>query len=544
MKRPPGFVVPLVAALLLAACTPSNPSNPSSESPTVGSTLRPHTQLPTPNTGHTTPQPQNLFTAKTSPDRELIPADPTVKPTGFVDPPPGSGLDRYFNQPVVWNPCDSRYECSKVSAPLDWSTPDGQAITLAIRRLPASQGPRLGSLFINPGGPGMPAQDFVRGFNNEGLMQYDIIGVDPRGSGESTPVKCGTDEQTDAYNNLDWSPDDGAETQALIEGIKAFAAQCRAGSGVLLEHISSQEAVYDFDLVRELLGEQKFNFLGVSYGTRLGSLYAELFGDKVGRMVLDSAVNITDQDNVAQTDGFELSLHNYAKWCVSGSKCPLGTTEDQVVGRVSSLLNQLDEAPKDVGDRLLTQSLAEAGLAFFFYGGQTNYNLITQVLQWTLSSNNGQYLLDGADVLNDRGKDRHYGPLAYAFPAISCLDAADKGLLEAFSTWKVDAQKAPVFGTYAGPNALCTLWSVKPAAQVKITAPDAPEILVLGSTGDPATPYSYAESMSKQLTRAVLVTRDGAGHGAYNAGSKCVDDAVRGYLAQGTVPSAGLICSA
>lgn len=533
----------LSGVLTLAGCAGSTPGGGESGAVAKG-TLRPHTETPTPTVGHQLPVPTQTFDDQTSPDRVLIPAPAGVAPEGFVNAPLGEGLERYFNQPVRWEPCDTAYECARIVAPLDWAEPNGQAITLAVRRRPASSAPRLGSLFLNPGGPGGSAQDFVRNFNNEGLAQYDLVGVDPRGSGQSTPVVCGTPADTDAYNALDWSPDDESETEALVRGIRAFAEQCRNGSGSLLEHVDSISTAYDFDLVRHLLGDEKFNYLGVSYGTWLGALYAELYPDRVGRMVLDSAINITEHDDVAQTESFELSLHNYAKWCASKAVCSIGTSEEQVVAKISAFLGGLDAQPLDVKGRQLTQSQATIGLTYYFFGGAANYSTITEVLEWAILQQDGSYLLSGADAMNGRDKAGSYSTMAYAFPAISCVDQADGGLVEAFNRWKTDASKAPVFGTYQGPNALCTLWSVRPVAQVKVTAASAPPIVVLGSTGDPATPYQDAQTMAEQMASAVLVTRDGVGHGVYDAGSACVNQAVQAYLVRGLVPDDGLSCPA
>ena len=543
-RKAKALAVLLAAVLAFAGCAGDSPGGNASGAVPKG-TLRPHTETPTPSSGHQLPVPSQTFDSQKSPDRVLIPAPAGVAPEGFVNAPLGEGLERYFNQAVHWEPCDTAYECARIVAPLDWAEPNGQAITLAVRRRPANRAPRLGSLFLNPGGPGGSAQDFVRNFNGAGLEQYDLVGVDPRGSGQSTPVVCGNPAETDAYNALDWSPDDEGETQILIHGVRAFAEQCRNGSGSLLEHVDSISTAYDFDLVRHLLGDEKLNYLGVSYGTWLGALYAELYPDRVGRMVLDSAVNITENDDMAQTESFERSLHNYAKWCASkSSACPIGTSEEQVVGKVNAFLGGLDAQPLDVKGRQLTQSLATIGLSYYFFGGETNYATITEVLPWAIVQQDGSFLLSGADAMNGRDKTGRYSTMASACPAISCIDHADRGVVEAFNRWKTDAGKAPVFGTYQGPNALCTLWSVRPVAQVKVTAATAPPIVVLGSTGDPATPYQDAQTMADQMASAVLVTREGGGHGVYDAGSACVNEAVQAYLVRGLVPGDGLSCPA
>jgi len=199
-----------------------------------------------------------------------------VKPPGFADAP-GDDLASYTSQRLRWTDCDGGYRCATFLTPLDWQDPGAQAITIAMKMRPASTGPYMGPLFVNPGGPGGSAQDYVVGFPTSGLEGFDIIGLDSRGSGESTPVVCGTGAQTDAYLNTDFTPDDQSERDALIAAQQAFNEECRQASGALLDHISTIEAIYDYDLARQLIGAEKLSFFGTSYGTFLGAVYAELY---------------------------------------------------------------------------------------------------------------------------------------------------------------------------------------------------------------------------------------------------------------------------
>lgn len=533
----------LAALMVWSGCTGAGDGQPSggpAATSTAGATALTPSQRRAPS-GR--PVPTATYTSLTSPDRVLLPI-PAVKPAGFVDPPPGEGLQRYFTQTVVWSNCDQGFECASVAAPLDWADPDGQAITLKMKRRPASSTEvSLGHLFLNPGGPGASAQDYVTRFDPAGLERYSLIAVDPRGSGESTPVQCGTPKQTDAYFNLDYSPDSSAEHDALIQGSKRLAAECRQASGPLLDHISSIETVYDFDMVRQLLQEPRLNYLGVSYGTYLGALHAELFPATTGLMILDAAVNITDNESISQSQGFELALRNYATWCVS-KRCGVATSEQAVIDRIGTLLEQLDSRPMKVGDRTLTQSLALTGLAFYFYSGADGYQTVTNVLLWALQEGEGRYLLLGADLMNDRMEDGSYGSIAYSFPAISCVDGSDRGIDEAFVKWNRDAEIAPVFGRFSGPDSLCPVWSTRPAAHVDFSGKGAPALLVIGGTGDNATPYQYSEWMAAELESAVLVTREGAGHGSYSSDNVCVGLIVRNYLVNGVVPADGTRCEA
>ncbi|MDR0435542.1 MAG: alpha/beta hydrolase [Propionibacteriaceae bacterium] len=531
MKSRSPLAVMLAAMLLLPACAP----NPYGEPNPTGidtTTVDPFT-LPTP---------QHLYNLWPGPDRQVLPVPDVVVP-GYADPPPGSGYTRYLEQQVRWQPCDEQYECATVLVPLDWYEPDGQAITIAMKRLPASAEPRLGSLFINPGGPGGSAQDYVEYFTNDGLEQFDIVGVDPRGSGESTGVVCGTTEQTDAFYELDSSPSNEAERSAVVAGARAFAKQCREGSGALLDHITTIEAVYDFDLIRQLLGDEKFNYLGVSYGTYIGSVYAELYPENAGHLVLDAATNITDRPGVSQSDGFELALQKWIEWYVANSTThTLGNTANEVLQTLTTWMESLDGNPIPVGDRRLTQSLAVTGLALYFYLGTDVYKTMTDILEYTVSSNDGEYLLYAADLLNGREED-HWDQSGLSFPAIACIDGGDDGINDSWASWNESAERAPFFGRFMGVNMACPVWSTPPAPQIDFSGAGAPPLLVIGGTGDNATPYEYAKWMAEELESAVLVTRDGVGHGSFGAGSSCIDELVVKFLTQGTVPASGIVCA-
>lgn len=541
--RTAGVALLAALAVLLAACTPS----PAPDGGRIGTWNRPAPSQTTtaPSGSFTLPTPASTYSSPTSPDRQAADFDPNLRVPGMTDPPPGSGYDRYLTQRVKWGDCDSLSrgtQCATVLAPLDWQNPDGTAITLSMKRLTATTSladPASPDLFINPGGPGGSAMDYVDDFNTTGLTGFNIIGLDPRGSGESTPVVCGTTAQIDAYFNLNAAPTTDAGKQALIDGSRQFADQCRQNSGVLLDHISTIEAVYDFDLVRQLLGDAKFNWMGTSYGTFIGAVYLELYPQNAGRMILDAAVNITQDTSVSQAAGFELALHKYAQW--AATKGYGGNTEDAVIKTITDFTDSLAANPIKVGSRTLTQSLFVGGLAMFMYVGTSAYTSLASVLDLTMNKRNGTYMLQAADAMNDRDTNG-YGSLATAFPAILCLDQADAGLADEFDQWQKDSAASPYFGTYMGPDTTCPTWTALPAAQIDFHGAGDPAFLVIGGTGDNATPYQYAQWMAQQMPSAVLVTRDGVGHGSYDSGSSCIDNIVRSFLADGAVPAAGTVC--
>jgi len=478
-------------------------------------------------------------TPGTDADRPTYP-DPGVTPAGFAPAPAGTGLSGYLSQPLTWKPCGGRAVCADVLVPLDYAHPSAQAITLSLRKLPATGTPTLGTLFVNPGGPGEPGKDFITAFDATGLSGYDLIGWDPRGVGDSTPVTCYGGAQTDALNNLDASPDTPAEREALIQGDTALGKSCWEHSGTLLDHISTADTARDLDLLRALVGDDKLNYFGYSYGTQIGATYATLFASRVGHMVLDGAVDITDAQSSIQAVGFDLALRDFASWCAS-QRCAFGTTPDAVIAAVTGLFDRLDGHPVSVGERELTQSQAVWGVAMMLYGGKASWPRLADAVEQARSGQ-GATLLASADELNGRGADGQYSSLFYSFDAIRCLDTTDKGIAGADAQWAADRKAAPVFGTYEGPDYVCPLWPVPPAPRVHIAAPHASPILVIGTTGDPATPYQQAVTMAKQLGSGVLLTYDGEGHGAYGGKSACVDDAVVAYLTRGTVPAKGATC--
>ncbi|MFT3887909.1 MAG: alpha/beta hydrolase [Arachnia sp.] len=450
-------------------------------------------------------------------------------------------LRAYATQVVAWKKCEDSdtSQCAKVRVPLDWDDPAGEAIEIAVRRVPGGDSSR-GPLFVNPGGPGFGGQDIAEGLAGR-WANYDTIGWDPRGTGESTHVVCGTMEQTDKIMDLDASPDDDAEIAALRQGAVDFARQCRDASGALLDHITTIDVVRDLDLLRHLLGAEKLNYVGISYGTFVGAMYAELFPNSVGRLVLDSAVEITDEEPIPQSAGFELALTNFADWCADSSLCSLGTSSEQVLDDIDDFLQGLDAKPLKVGARELTQTHAASGIALFLYEDSTAYRGLAAMLGQAYSGD-GASLLRAADYMNGR-EDNHYETIAYAFPAMACVDEADEGVATVMADWRDTFSKAPVMGPNMGTSYTCQEWTAGSAPRLKLTGAGAPPILVVGTTGDSATPYQQAVSMAEQLESGTLLTLEGAGHGAVAGDNQCIAKAVDGYLLDGKAPKDGLKCN-
>lgn len=466
---------------------------------------------------------------------------PDVRPAGFTSPPPGQGMQRYLDQQPDWSACAKGLLCTTVLAPLDYADPDGEALTLALAKRPASAQPAAGSLFINPGGPGGSGVSHAASFDAKGLERFDIVGWDPRGTGSSTPVRCANGRAMDDYTSIDTSPDDADEERALEQAEIDFGMGCLERSGPLLKHISTAETVRDLDLLRHLVGDARLNYLGSSYGTKIGALYAQLHPKQVGRMVLDGAVNITDRQDVSQLDGFERALGSFAAWC-AGRKCTLGDTRTEVLETVRDLWRRLDEKPLKVGDRRLTQQLAVTGVLAVLYENEDGWKYLQQALELAVRDRDGRFLLFFADQYNQRDRSGHYGQLQFSFPAIRCLDSRDVSVVKAQQEAAEAAKRAPILGPFNGADLVCPLWPVAPAPeQQTIRGAGAAPIVVVGTTGDPATPYEYAERMADQLESGHLLTLRGEGHLGYGQ-SECIRRYVQTYLLDGDVPAAGTRC--
>lgn len=480
--------------------------------------------------------------APKAPDRQTG-LTSNAKPKGFIDAPQGQGMDRYLNQRIPWEGCGQGFECGTIAVPLNWDEPDGQAITLKMKKRLARD-EKKATLFINPGGPGGSGQEFVTSFDADGFPNHDIIGWDPRGSGESTPAVCANDAQMDTFNEADISPDNAQEWQALTDSQKAFAKACRDQSGALLDHVSTIDTARDLDYLRYLVGDQQLTYMGVSYGTFIGSVYAELYPKRAGRLVLDSAVNITDKDAVLQQSGFDRALKDFGDWCAKRptSECPYGRSGDAVVKNIADWFGELDQKPVNGPDGTLTQNLGVMGVAAFLYSGEQAYESLLASIRFAREMRQTKYLALAAGFLNGKDDKGRYTAMAFAFPAIGCKDSSDRGAAAARPEWQDAERKAPVFGTYMGPGLQCSYWTAAPMPQLKLVGKGAPPILVLGATGDPATPYEQAQWMAGQLDSGVLLTWKGAGHGVYSLGNQCAKNAVRSFVNDGTAPKDGTTC--
>ncbi len=446
--------------------------------------------------------------------------------------------------------------CATMKAPLDWADPGGDTIDLALIRA-RSSGPadeRIGSLVFNFGGPGVSGVTTLPAFGDEYATlrtRYDLVGFDPRGVGRSAPVICQDDQRLDALLQQDATPDDAAERSELLNNTKEFNMDCEENSGRVLPHVRTTDAARDLDLMREVLGDERLHYFGFSYGTELGGVYAHLFPDKVGRAVFDAVVDPTltaEEGALGQARGFQLALDNYAEDCVSqAEECPVGDSAQDVKNRIARLLKDLDGSPlPGVFPRRLTQTAATGGILQALYS-QDFWAFLTDGLEQAYDGD-GTILMLLSDSMNGRGENGEYSNLVAANTSINCADTEPRYTPEDVRRSLPEFRSASaVFGDFLAWGMIgCTDWAVPGAAgRPDVSARGAAPILVIGTTGDPATPYEGARRMARALGEGVGVelTYKGEGHGAYNSGDACVRRAVHGYLLDGRVPAAGTVCS-
>ncbi|MCX2928256.1 alpha/beta hydrolase [Streptomyces sp. NEAU-W12] len=455
-------------------------------------------------------------------------------------------------------PDGTTWQCGTVKVPLDYANPDGKTIDLALIRAKAAPDPgekRIGSLLFNfggPGGSGVSTLPLIAGDDYRKLHQrYDLVSFDPRGVGNSAGVQCLDTKAMDAWLATDKTPDHAAEEKTHTLGTRAWARSCENNSGAVLEHVGTQQAARDLDLMRQVLGDAKLNYFGISYGTQLGGVYAHLFPKNVGRFVFDAVVDPTENilaSGLGQAKGFQGALRNFLKDCAKHDSCFFeGKDPAQGEKEIVALIERLDKRPLPTEfTRPLTQSLALNGIAAALYDKES-WAILRAALAET-QKGNGTALLVFSDMLNGRAfEDGGYSNINAANTAVNCADYKDRFTADDVHRHLPEFREASgVFGDWMAWGLLqCTGWPVDGhAPTLDVTADDADPVLVIGNTGDPATPYEGAEKMADELGEGVGVhlTVDGEGHGTY-AVNDCLTKLVDTYLLDGTVPKNGTTCS-
>ena len=474
------------------------------------------------------------------PARTERPVDPEAQE------PPSADLARFYAQSLDWSGCEGGAECATLEVPLDYAEPDGETIELALLRVPAREESR-GSLVVNPGGPGAPGTDYAAGaaqsFREPLLRSLDVVGFDPRGTGDSAPIDCVPDERLDAIRAFDPDPDDAEEADDYAALMREFGDGCVELSGDLAGHVSTIEAARDMDVLRAALGEGELTYFGASYGTKLGATYAELFPDRVGRLVLDGAIDLTLDNRelgLEQAAGFETALRAYVTNCVETTdSCFLGETVEEGLATISTLLDEIEEEPLPASDgRELQGGNAFYGMVMPLYV-RDYWFLLSSALRAALDGK-GQALMQLSDIYGSRGPQGYVDNSSEAIFAINCLDdPSSVGVEEVADEIPAFEEASPTFGSiFAWSMTGCSAFEPRSAEEpLEVRGEGAAPILVVGTTRDPATPMKWAEALADQLESAVLLRRDGDGHTAYNSGNECIDTAIEAYLLEGDVPA-------
>jgi pimeloyl-ACP methyl ester carboxylesterase len=453
----------------------------------------------------------------------------TERDTPAADEPPADGAT------LEWEECAGDGECTTLDVPVDYDDPDGDTLTLSITRAPAT-GDRIGALFVNPGGPGGTATDFALDIAtvlpDDITERFDIVGVDPRGLGASD-IDCGGDF-AELYG-ADYSIDSPEDRTALLDVSSAYIEGCDTAAGDLLAHLGTANVARDIDAVRAAMGDEQLNYLGFSYGTAIGQMLAELFPERVRAMVIDGVLELgpTGAELAAeQSRGFEGALAAFVDDCDADPSCPIGPDSAAAIDQLSARVEAepIPASPRDLGPGELA-----LGLAMPLY----SQSLWPQLADAIASGLDG----DGSGMVELADQYISIADFDIYF-AVNCLDLEwPESPDELLAAGRAAAAQAPNFGeAIVNDYVRCAMWPVEEDPLPAVTAPGAPPILVVSTTGDPATPYEAGVRTAERLESGVLLTYEGEGHTVVGNGVACVDDIVARYLVDLEVPDDGVTC--
>lgn len=467
--------------------------------------------------------------------------------TGHSDP-----LSDLYEQQVTWEDCEdirSSYElsCGTVTVPVDYEDPAGETIEIALIADDEGADDRP-HLLTNPGGPGQAGVDLIAsGLSSlasaELRDEYRIVGFDPRGVHRSEGIVCLSDEEFDqeqqrAAADSDEALDSDEEFAAAQQRNEEVAEKCSHRTGDLLEHVDTVSVAKDLDLMRAALGEESLHFVGFSYGTKMGLTYAERFPENVGRFVLDGVLDVSlssEELTLAQARGFEDALEGFSQWCAS-TDCPASDDEEEIVTMVQDLFADVQENPRTAADgRTITVSTLITGFITPMYSPE-GWPLLGSALSAATERDDFSDFQHFADIQSGRNADGSYEWIStYAHNTIMCLDyptvSSQEEMDEQSETLINDS---PTFGPYFGYDALfCEALEHEASGEPWEPSPDLPGMLLIGTSGDPATPVSWAENVHEMLPDSALLVDDGEGHGAYRPDNTCVAELADEFLLTG-----------
>jgi pimeloyl-ACP methyl ester carboxylesterase len=481
--------------------------------------------------------------ASPTPSRSASPAAPTLAPSAAA---PGGGLAA--GRLSAWKGCGGGFECATLTVPLDDAAPAKGTVGLALTRHRATGQDRIGSLLVNPGGPGASAVEFVQGsytdFPAAVRQRFDLVAFDPRGVGRSAPVRCLSTPELDAYFHLDPVPDNPRELAALEAGNRKLAAGCQRRSGRVLPYVATTIVAQDMERVRRAVGDAKLSYLGYSYGTAIGASYLEQFPTRVRAMVLDGALDPSltwDRLLAGQSKGFDVALNAFLAHCES-TRCAFRKAVSGNLTAAYDRLAQKVETQPLPGDasRTVGPDEFQLGVGAGLYSRAYGWPAIAAALA-AAERGDGAPLLALSDSYLDRS-DQGYKNISEANFAVNCIDRPWPRTVKPYQDLAAEVGKSyPRFGPAIALSGLgCAVWPVAPVGRPhRVTAPGSPPVVVLGTTRDPATPYSWAVGLAGQLSRGVLLTHRGDGHTVYRAGAPgCILNPVNAYLVTLRVPAA------
>lgn len=482
-----------------------------------------------------------LISGCAGPDQADEFADHTP-PAHFPQQPLG-GLEDFYDQDPDWQDCADGLFCGSVSVPRDYSDPEGETIEIEFvaDTLESDQ-----FLVMNPGGPGGSGFDIVADqahliFTSELRDAYNIIGFDPRGVARSQPMACMDDAEYDLWHQL--SGDDQIDSDLLDElgletvDFEEILAQCELLSGDIMEHIDTVSSARDMDILRSALGEDELHYFGMSYGTKLGLAFAEMFPDRVGRWVLDAVMDVSLSFNGITEDqaaGFERQLQDFAQWCADREQCPVDGGAEAVMDAISERTEELLEVPEQATDgRIITAETVFSGISTTMYIPD-GHMLLLEALQTWVDEEDPEVFQFLADAGAGRNVDGSYDWISsWSFRTIMCLDYPEEG--EGLSgPGLLDEEAAPFTEQFVAPNTeFCDALPGEREGMPWEPSEDLPQMLLIGGTQDPATPVEWAESIHGKLPQSSLLIYDGTGHISYAPGNVCVADIVDEYFING-----------
>ena len=515
MRSRPSAVLPVAALLLLGACGIDRTGTITSDSSLPRTTVA-TTGTDTPSTGAI----PALGPSTTLPERDV---------------------------PVLqWSPCGEGLECTTLVAPLDYFATGTESVRLpVVRHLALKPNERIGSLLVNPGGPGFGGTYLARNaatiFTEEILDRFDVVGWDPRGTGESVPaIDC--IDNYDPYFAIDPTPDSTEERQAIIDSAKSFADACAERTGSLLSHVSTQDSARDIDLLRRALGEPEVSYFGFSYGSELGASWVTMFPDTVRAAVFDGAADpnaSAAEATIDQARGFEIAFNAFLADCATKCSFPRGEDPGTAFDDLVAAIDANDYPTVDSRPRL------NLGITYTAVANAMYATSLWPALDAALNEardGNGAALLRLNDDYYQRRDNGTYGNEIEAFLAITCADDRGPATVEEIDAYSARLREAaPRLGASFEGGYACVFWPVESEPNLVITGRGAGPIVVIGTTNDPATPLESSQKMTRSLEGGVLVKVTGNGHTGYTR-SACAQKIVNRYLIDGEPPSAEVEC--